>query len=110
VRYSAGGSGAYYLGPKYAQHWAAIALGGAGNAPNADYPFDRLKNHDIPVFIFCGDQDSAGVRNNSSTFMNAMKERGIDAQVKVYPGVNHDGGPAAGVADAFDFFAARPRK
>jgi poly(3-hydroxybutyrate) depolymerase len=108
--YSAGGSGAYYLGPKYAQNWAAIVLGGAGNAPTDDYPFDRLKGRDIPVFIFCGDQDSAGVRNNSTTFMNAMKQHGIDAQLKVYPRVNHDGGPAAGVADAFDFFAAHHRK
>lgn len=108
--YSAGGSGSYYIGTKYAENWAAISLGGAGNAPSDNYPYDRLKSFNTPVMIYFGDQDTAGVKNNSPAFVNAMKEHGIDAQLKVYPGVNHDGGPAAAVGDAFDFFAAHPRK
>jgi dienelactone hydrolase len=108
--YSHGGSGSYYIGTKYAQNWAAIALGGAGNAPSADYPFDKLKSLSIPVMIYFGDQDTTGVKNNSPAFVTAMKEHGIDAQLKVYPGVNHDGGPAAAVGDAFEFFSSHPRK
>jgi poly(3-hydroxybutyrate) depolymerase len=108
--YSHGGSGAYYIGEKYADNWAAIALGGAGNSPSDSYPYDKFKSLNIPFFIYCGDQDSAGVKNNEPRFVEAFKQHGIEAMFKMYPGVNHDGGPSAGVGDAFDFFAAHPRK
>lgn len=108
--YSHGGAGAYYLGAKHAQNWAAIALGGASTAPSDFYPFDRLKQFNIPMFIFFGDQDSATVKNNSPAFVDALKAKGIEAQLKIYPGINHDGAPGAAVADAFKFFSEHPRK
>lgn len=108
--YSHGGAGAYYLGAKHAQNWAAIALGGAGTAPSDFYPFDRLKQFNVPMFVYFGDQDSAGVKNNSPAFVEAFKAKGIEAQLKIYPGINHDGAPGAAVADAFKFFNEHPRK
>jgi len=105
--YSAGGQGSHYLGPKYANYWAAIAIGGSNATPGNNYPFDRLKN--TPMMIFYGGADPA---NNapSHAMAQALQQNGIDVILKEYPGADHDGAPSAATADIFDFFDAHPRK
>lgn len=107
--YSAGGAGAYYLGPKFAENWAAIATGGGTVSAN-NYPFDRLKQFATPVHIFYGDGDSAGVRNASQTLGKAMTDHGIEVDLVEYKGFNHDTTPGAAVPHLFEFFDAHVRK
>lgn len=108
--YSAGGNGGYWIASNYANDWAAVAIGGALTGPAQVAPyFERFKSLNIPFFIYYGEQDTT-VQNGSKQMVQAMKEAGIDATLKMYPGATHDSAPSAGVADAFDFFAAHPRK
>jgi dienelactone hydrolase len=105
--YSAGGQGALYFGPKYAANWAAIAVGGSNIGPD-NYPFDRLKN--IPVHLFFGDQDSAGVLQGTRSLAAAMKEHGLEVDLVEYKGFNHDTAPGAAVPHIFEFFNVHPRQ
>jgi poly(3-hydroxybutyrate) depolymerase len=105
--YSAGGQGSHYFGQKYAENWAAVAIGGSNAAPGPQYQFDRLKN--IPVMVFMGLQDQPNI-NPTRTMYQALKQHGIDAAIKEYPGATHDSAPSAAIADVFDFFAAHGRK
>ena len=107
--YSAGGAGALYFGPKYADQWAAIAAGGSNVGPN-NYPFESLLEKKIPVHVFFGDQDSAGVLQGTRNLAAAMKERGLEVDLAEYKGVNHDTAPGAAVPNLFEFFNANPRK
>ena len=105
--YSAGGQGSHYFGQKYAENWAAVAIGGSNAAPGPQYQFDRLKN--IPVMVFMGLQDQPNIAP-TRTMYQALKQHGIDAAIKEYPGATHDSAPSAAIADVFDFFAAHGRK
>ena len=106
--YSAGGAGALYFGPKYAEHWAAIAAGGSNVGPN-NYPFESLLEKKIPVQLFFGDQDSAGVLQGTRDLAAAMKERGLEVDLAEYKGFNHDTAPGTAVPHIFEFFNAHPR-
>ena len=105
--YSAGGQGSHYIGPKYSQYWAAIAIGGSNARPGDDYPYAKLK--DTPMFIFYGGNDQ-GNSAPSHAMVDALVQHGINATVKEYPGADHDGAPSAATGDIFDFFDAHPRK
>lgn len=105
--YSAGGQGAHYLRPKHAEQWAAIAIGGSNATPGTTYPFERVKN--IPMMIFVGGDDAANI-NPSRTMVQALQQNGVNVVLKEYPGANHDGAPSAATADIFTFFDAHPRK
>jgi poly(3-hydroxybutyrate) depolymerase len=105
--YSAGGQGAHYLGPKFAERWAAIAIGGSNAAPGPAYPFDRLKN--TPIMIFVGANDTPNV-SPSRTMVQALQQSGIQAVLKEYEGATHDTAPSAATADIFNFFDAHGRK
>ena len=105
--YSAGGQGSHYIGPKYAENWAAIAIGGSNAQPGDGYPFDRLKN--TPMMIFFGTNDPPNIAPGRA-MAKALQDHGIAAVLKEYPGEDHDGGPSAAIADIFDFFDAHPRK
>ncbi len=104
--YSAGGQGAHYLGPKFAEHWAAMAIGGSNAAMGPHYAVDRIKG--LPVFLFSGVDD--GVLNATRTLAQALQEKGVKAVFKEYPGISHDTAPAAATPDVFEFFAANGRK
>jgi dienelactone hydrolase len=107
--YSAGGNGGYYIAGKYADHWAAVALGGAALRLTNTYPYyDKLKSLKVPFFIYYGEKDTVGPGAISS--VQTLHDRGLSATLKSYPNVTHDGGPAAGASDAFDFFNANGRK
>jgi poly(3-hydroxybutyrate) depolymerase len=105
--YSSGGAGAYYLGPKLAENWAAVAIGAGNTSPNG-YPFDRLKN--VPVLIFNGDKDVEVRPQVSYTMAAAMKEHGIDVEHIEYKGFDHGTAVAAGIPHLFEFFDAHRQK
>ncbi len=101
--YSAGGQGAHYLGPKFAENWAAIAIGGSNAQPGPGYQFDRVKA--TPYFLFYGTAD-AGNGPPAIAMAAAINQNGGSVVVKSYQGANHDQAPSAAIADIFDFFAA----
>lgn len=104
--YSAGGQGGHYFAQKYAEHWAAVAIGGSGATAGAFYDFTRLKN--IPMMVFAGSEDP--VANPTRAMGEALNAHGIAATTKIYPGATHDTAPSVAIADIFDFFAAHVRK
>ncbi len=104
--YSAGGQGGHYIGQKYAENWAAIAIGGSGATLGAHYDVERVKN--IPMMVFAGTQDP--VLNATRTIGQTLKDKGVDATFKEIVGATHDTAPSMAVADVFDFFAAHGRK
>lgn len=104
--YSAGGQGAHYLGPKFAENWAAIAIGGSNAAPGQHYAFDRLK--DIPVMVFSGSAD--GVLNATRAMAEGLQQKGVKAVFKEVAGANHDTAPSMATPDVFEFFKANARK
>ncbi len=99
--YSAGGQGAHYLSQKFAENWTAIAIGGSGAAAGSHYDFGRLKG--IPMFLFSGSADP--VVGATRAMSAALKQRGIDATFKEYPGASHDTAPGVATPDFFEFFA-----
>lgn len=105
--YSAGGQGAHYLGPKFADHWAAIAIGGSNATAGEGYPFARLS--DTPMMIFCGTEDAPNL-GRSRDMATALRQNGVPAVLKEYAGATHDSAPSAATPDIFTFFAANGRK
>jgi poly(3-hydroxybutyrate) depolymerase len=105
--YSAGGQGAHYLGPKFADYWAGIAIGGSNATAGDSYPYDRLKN--IPVMIFCGTNDTANL-SRSRAMAAALQQQAVRAELKEYEGATHDSAPSAAIADIFAFFNRITRK
>ena len=104
--YSAGGQGGHYFAQKYADNWAAVAIGGSNAAVGAFYDTDKVKK--IPMMVFAGSED--GVAAATKAIGEALKGKGVDATVKIYPGATHDTAPSVAVGDAFDFFAAHGKK
>ena len=105
--YSAGGQGAHYLGPKFAEQWAAIAIGGSNATAGEGYPFARLKA--TPMMIFCGTEDAPNL-GRSRDMVTALQQHGVPAVLKEYAGATHDSAPSAATPDIFTFFAANGRK
>jgi dienelactone hydrolase len=101
--YSAGGQGAHYLGPKFAEYWAAIAIGGSNATPGTTYPFDRVRN--TPMMIFVGGNDTPNIAP-SRTMVDALQQHGIATVLKEYAGATHDSAPSAATVDIFNFFDA----
>ena len=105
--YSAGGQGAHYLGPKFAEHWAAIAIGGSNARPGVTYPFARLRS--VQMMIFCGSGDTPNVEP-SRAMVQALEQNGVPVVLKEYEGANHDTAPSAAIADIFAFFDRHVRQ
>jgi poly(3-hydroxybutyrate) depolymerase len=105
--YSAGGQGAHYLGPKHAEHWAAIAIGGSNAQAGTTYPFARLRN--TPVLIFCGTEDAPNL-GRSRAMVEALQQNGVRAVLKELSGATHDSAPSTATPALFTFFDANGRK
>jgi poly(3-hydroxybutyrate) depolymerase len=103
--YSAGGQGGHYIGQKYAENWAAIAIGGSGATLGAHYNVEKIKN--IPIMVFAGTDDP--VLKATRTMGEALQQKGVPAVFKEIVGATHDTAPSKAIADVFDFFAAHGR-
>ncbi|MEO6515246.1 MAG: dienelactone hydrolase family protein [Steroidobacteraceae bacterium] len=104
--YSAGGQGGHYFAQKYSENWAAVAIGGSMAAVGPFYEVEKVKK--IPMMVYAGSEDT--VVPATKAIGEALKEKGVDATVKIYPGATHDSAPSAAVADAFEFFATHGRR
>lgn len=82
---SMGGYGTWALAAEYPERFAAIApICGGGNRIMAF----RLK--DFPVWVFHGAKDNVVPLKQSEEMVNAIKARGGDAKLTVYPNAGHD--------------------
>ncbi len=105
--YSAGGQGAHYLGPKHAEHWAAIAIGGSNAGPASTYPYARLAN--TPMLIFCGTEDAPNLAR-SRAMAEGLRQNGVPVTLQELSGATHDSAPSAATPGIFAFFDANGRK
>ncbi|MHC4543477.1 MAG: carboxylesterase family protein [Planctomycetota bacterium] len=82
---SMGGYGTWALASEYPERFAAVApICGGGNRIMAF----RLK--DVPVWAFHGAKDNVVPLELSEEMVNAIKARGGDATLTVYPNAGHD--------------------
>jgi predicted peptidase len=82
---SMGGYGSWALAAEYPKRFAAVApICGGGNRIMAF----RLK--DVPVWAFHGAKDSVIPLKQSEEMVKAIKARGGDAKLTVYPDAGHD--------------------
>ena len=82
---SMGGYGSWALAAEYPKRFAAVApICGGGNRIMTF----RLK--DVPVWAFHGAQDSVVPLKQSEEMVKAIKARGGDAKLTVYPNAGHD--------------------
>jgi len=82
---SMGGYGTWHLAYKYPERFAAIApICGGGKR----FMADRLK--DVPVWAFHGAKDKVVPVKDSEEMVNAVKARGGNAKLTVYPDAGHD--------------------
>jgi predicted peptidase len=84
--HSMGSGGAWYLGAKYAQYWAAIAPMSGPFVDEANYPWDNIRK--MPVFMTEGTGATPSLVG-SKTMLTWMKERGFKIE---YMEVNADHG------------------
>ncbi len=82
---SMGGYGTWMLGSEYPERFAAMApiCGGGGR-----FMTRRLK--DVPIWAFHGAKDSVVPLKESEEMVAAIKGRGGDARLTVYPDAGHD--------------------
>jgi len=82
---SMGGYGTWALAAEYPERFAAIApICGGGRRIMAE------KFEDVPVWAFHGAKDPVVPLKESEDIVNAIKERGGDAKLTVYPEAGHD--------------------
>ena len=82
---SMGGYGAWALASAYPERFAAITpICGGGRG----FMADKLK--DVPVWAFHGAKDNVVPLKESEEMVNAVKNRGGDAKLTVYPVAGHD--------------------
>jgi len=100
--HSRGGAGAWYLGQKYPEKWAAMANSAAGISANGyrSFPYDRLKN--LPFMIVCGDKDPAVTATRIS--VDLAKEHGLDPHYWEVKDATHESIVAIEEPRVFDFF------
>ena len=96
--HSMGAIGAWYLGQKYPDIWAAIALiSGSGSVETVT----RMK--DIPQFVVHGDNDPTVNVNGSRRMVDAMKKAGMNVTYTEVPGGNHTDVVVPNLPKAFEF-------
>lgn len=82
---SMGGFGTWTLASAYPDRFAAIApICGGGKV----FMADKLK--DVPIWAFHGAKDNVVPLKESEEMVNAVKARGGDAKLTVYPDAGHD--------------------
>jgi poly(3-hydroxybutyrate) depolymerase len=96
--HSAGGTGAWYLGPKYANLWAALAVF-AGRVTPEEAPQVRQ----IPQFIVQGDADTTVPVQYARDMVAELKRLGIVHQYVEVAGGTHSGSVAPNLPAMFDF-------
>jgi len=97
--HSMGGSGSWYLGPKYSEIWAGLATFAGGVTPQTA---PQVKT--IPEFVVHGDADTTAPVERSRTMVAELKRLGVEHQYVEVPGGSHGSVVAPNLAGMFDFF------
>jgi len=103
--HSMGASGSWYLGPKYSQIWAGMAMFAGGVTPESA---PQVKH--IAQFVVHGDADTTAPIERSRTMVAELKRLGVDHQYVEVPGGTHGGVVAPNLKGMFDFFDAHRKK
>lgn len=106
--HSRGGAGAWYLGQKFPDRWAAMANSAAGISANGyqTVPYERMKG--LPFMITVGDKDPA--LNATRISVKLAKEHGLDPIYTEVPGATHETIVAIEEPQVFDFFDRHRRQ
>jgi poly(3-hydroxybutyrate) depolymerase len=103
--HSMGAGGAWYLGAKYPDRWAALAcFSGSGT------PADEPRMQDIPQFVVHGDADASVPVERSRAMVAEMQRLGVAHRYIEVRGGDHSGVVESNMAAAFDFFDRYRRK
>ncbi|MEO6079954.1 MAG: alpha/beta hydrolase-fold protein [Steroidobacteraceae bacterium] len=105
--HSMGGFGAWYLGDKYIDLWAAIAPMSGINEPQKQIL--NLKNLTrVPVMVAVGEQEAPTVITSKEA-VASLKAAGADAAYVEIAGGSHGSMVAPSTAQIFDFFSKRKK-
>jgi len=103
--YSMGAGGAWHLGTKFPDRWAALAcFAGFG------IPADEARMKDIPQIVVHGTADTSVPVGDSRAMVAEMKRLGVVHEYIEIPGANHWSVVEPHLAAAFDFFDRHRRK
>ncbi|HTQ35884.1 MAG TPA: prolyl oligopeptidase family serine peptidase [Steroidobacteraceae bacterium] len=111
--HSMGGAGTWFLGSKHADIWAAIAPVAPASflmdGMRADV-LKGIKNAGVPVLVVQGDTDEAVPVAHTRTWVDNMKELGVDYKYVELPGITH--GPVITESQkyVYAFFAEHSKK
>ena len=105
--HSAGGTGGWYLGSKYAERFAGLALSAFGTQPAA-VPFDRLKG--MPLLVIVGSKDSPRTVETVRTMAKAVAGKGFQSQFLEVPEATHDTIVSQALPTVFQFFTTHRRQ
>src|SRR5262245_28200592 len=106
--HSMGGAGTYYLGSKHGNIWAAlapIAPAAMGMTNDRAKVLQAIKDAKVPMLVSMGDADEAVPVANVRTWVETMKELGLDYEYKEYPGLSHGPIMAGSMTDIYSYFA-----
>jgi predicted esterase len=102
--HSMGAIGAWFLGAKYPDTWAAlVAFAGAGSPQSVQ----NMKR--VPQFVVHGDADKTVNVAGSRTMVEEMKKLGMDVTYIEVPDGSHTGVVVPNLPAAFDFLAAHKK-
>jgi predicted peptidase len=102
---SMGGGGAWQLGAKFADKFAAMAPCAFGIG--TEYPYDRLKG--MPVLAVVGDQDQTFLQPMRDSIAR-LKEHGIDARLIEVKGGTHSTAVERMLPTIVEFFNSHPHR
>jgi pimeloyl-ACP methyl ester carboxylesterase len=99
--HSAGGTGGWRLGTKYAEKFAGIAISAAGTQPD-NFPFERLRGKSLMVIV--GTKDAPKTVAAARAMAAALKDHGLDPHFQEIEGATHV--TVVGLAEprVFEFF------
>jgi len=104
--HSMGGMGAYFLGQKYADKWAAVAPM-SGTMANVDYHLDRLAK--VPILVSVGSTETA-TAENARAQIETMKKMGMTTSYVEIDGGTHMSMIPPTVPQIFAFFSTQKKK
>ena len=105
--HSMGGAGTYYLGVKYPEKWAALAV--LAPAAFALDPNSLSKIPKMPVMVVHGDMDTAVPVSLSRTWVETMKSLKMKHEYIEVPGGDHGSVITSHQREIFAFFAKHSR-
>jgi len=111
--HSMGGAGTYFLASRHADIWAAVAPVAPAafmmNQTRAEV-LKGIKDGGVPILVVQGDADSVVPVANARTWVQTMKDMGMDYQYVELPGIDHGPVITASQKYVYDFFARHARR